>query len=74
MASLVTLLIFALIQWLLGQNEDKSMFLPSVLQQKGYFAVKPATSHLLHLCALHRGLDVGREHPSSLQPSAYRHY
>lgn len=46
MASLVTLLIFSLIQWLLGQNEDKSMFLPAVLQQKVCFAaVKPATAH-----------------------------
>lgn len=46
MASLVTLLIFSLVQWLLGQNEDKSMFHPAVLQQKGHFAaVKPATAY-----------------------------
>lgn len=56
MASLVTLLIFSLVQWLLGQNEDKSMFHPAVLQQKGHFAaVKPATVFVL----FYRGLDVG---------------
>lgn len=55
MASLVTLLIFALIQWLLGQNEDKSMFLPSRFTTKRLFCSKTCNiSFITSLCSSQR--------------------